>query len=215
MKIKICGITSLEDAIACARLGADLLGFNFYPPSPRYIDPQDCAPIVAAMRRQFPNVQTVGIFVNEFPATIHKTLDFCGIDMAQCSGDETPGMLLMSGPRAFKALRPSSSNDLRTAWGLYPARSNPPAFLVDAHRAGEYGGTGRTANWELAAELAARCPILLAGGLTPENAADAVRRVRPWGIDTASGVESAPGKKDAGRVEQFILNARSAVEKNL
>ena len=212
MKIKICGITTLEDGLACAEAGANLLGFNFYPPSPRYISPEACAPIAVALRKRFPGLLLAGVFVNEPPASARVVAELCGLDLIQCSGDETPGMLHQCGPKAFKALRPLTANDLRAAAGMFPARALPPAFLVDAHRPGEYGGTGLTADWSLAAELAARLPILLAGGLTPENVAAAVRQVRPWGVDAASGVESAPGRKDALKVAALIAAARAAEE---
>jgi phosphoribosylanthranilate isomerase len=212
MKIKICGITTLDDALACARAGADLLGFNFYPPSPRYIDPVDCATIIPALRREAPHILTVGIFVNELPESVKGILERYDLDLAQCSGDETPGMLLMTGAKAFKALRLKGMNDIRTAMGIFPARPFPPAFLIDASRPGEYGGTGQIANWDLAAVMAARCSILLAGGLDPENVAEAIRRVRPWGIDVASGVESTPGRKDIARVMRLIQLAHTAAE---
>jgi phosphoribosylanthranilate isomerase len=212
MKAKICGITCLEDAVACAQAGADLLGFNFYPPSPRSLLPEACAPITAALRKLFPNLLLVGVFVNEQPGTVLDVLDQCGLDLAQCSGDETPGMLQKCGKHAFKALRPKNWNDVRAALGIYPARSLPPAFLIDAHRPGEFGGTGLTADWSLAAVAAAQIPILLAGGLSPANIAAAVRQVHPWGVDVASGVENAPGRKDPLKVKAFIDAARAAAE---
>jgi phosphoribosylanthranilate isomerase len=214
VKIKICGITTLADALACAQAGADLLGFNFYPPSPRYLTPEDCAPIAAVLRKQYPQLILAGVFVNETGDSIRQIMEQCQLDLIQCSGDETPGMLQKYGPASFKALRPAGWNDLRAAAGTYPARTLPPAFLIDAYRPGEFGGTGQTADWSLAASLAARLPILLAGGLNPENVAAAVRQVRPWGLDVASGVETEarPASKDADKVKAFITAALAAAE---
>jgi phosphoribosylanthranilate isomerase len=209
MIVKICGITCIEDALMCAAAGADMLGFNFYPPSPRFIEVERCAEMVAEVRRLYPYICHVGVFVNEQPATVHTILTACNLDLAQCSGNETPGTIHRTGDRSFKALRPSSPNDLRSAAGLYPTRSQPPAFLIDALHKEEYGGTGQTANWALAAAFAANLPILLAGGLTPENITQAVRWVQPWGVDVASGVESTPGRKDRALVEKFISAARA------
>ncbi len=207
MKVKICGITSLADALVCAQAGADLLGFNFYPRSPRYVLPQACASMVSAVRQEYPALRMVGVFVNESAETIHAILHDCGLDMAQCSGDEPPSLLdtlQAAGPCAFKALRPAGLDEMEEAIGSYPARLAPPAFLIDASQPGAYGGTGLPADWYLASVVAARLPILLAGGLTPENVAVAIRQVYPWGVDVASGVESAPGRKDPHKVQAFI-----------
>ena len=212
MIVKICGITSLEDALFCAQAGASFLGYNFYPPSPRFTDKETCAHIVLSIRKDFPHIRHVGVFVNETPETIRSTLATCGLDLAQCSGNETPGMIIKCGSNAFKAIRPASINDLRSALGIYPARKDAPSFLVDAHHPGEFGGTGRQADWTLASWISSRQPIFLAGGLTPENVAEAVRHVHPWGVDVASGVENQPGRKDENKVIAFIHAALSAAE---
>ena len=211
MKVKICGITSLEDARAAVEAGADMLGFNFYMLSPRHTTPETCARITAALRGA--GVGMVGVFVNHSVEQISAIMAGWGLDQAELSGNEpaeTPTVLSGLGVRAFKALRPSGPEDLRRSLGRFLPPREAPAWLVDAYRAGEYGGTGATADWSLAAELAARAPLMLAGGLRPENVAEAVRQVRPWGVDVASGVESAPGKKDAQRMAAFIQAARSA-----
>lgn len=208
MKVKICGITSLEDALAAVEAGADLLGFNFYPPSPRFVSPGVCAEIVAGLRGT--GVTCVGVFVNAPLDEIQAILDACGLDLAQLSGDEPPEVVNALGKRAFKALRPANSSDLEALLRLYPPRGEAPAWLLDAYRPGEYGGTGTPASWELASELARRAPVLLAGGLRPENVAGAVRQVRPWGVDVASGVESSPPHKDVLRMKQFVQAARMA-----
>ncbi len=205
--VKICGITSLEDALAAAAAGAELLGFNFYPKSPRYLTPGACAQIVSGLRGQGVRLTGVGVFVNAPVELIATVLDSCGLDLAQLSGDEPVEHVQALAPRAYKALRPT---DLPTALeqAQQMARPAAPALLVDAHRPGEYGGTGQTGDWPTARALAAGYPLLLAGGLTPDNVARAVTEVQPWGVDVASGVESAPGIKDPGRMQAFIRAVR-------
>ena len=208
--VKICGLTTLEDSLLAVAAQADMLGFNFYPPSPRYISPQACRSIVAELKQQPVRPVLVGVFANAGLDEINGILETCGLDLAQLSGDEPPALLEVLGERAFKALRPSGPASLRECVGRYPRRKSPPAWLVDAHQAGSYGGSGRRADWNLAAGLAAQAPVLLAGGLTPENVAAAIARVHPWGVDVASGVESSPGKKDRTKMEEFIQSANQA-----
>jgi phosphoribosylanthranilate isomerase len=212
MITKICGITVLEDAIHAAQAGADMLGFNFYPASPRYLTSLVCQSMTTVLRQLYPELLLVGVFVNEAPETIQHIMTFCDLDLAQCSGDESPEMIRAAGPAVFKALRPKDLQELQAAEVRYPVRSNPPAFLIDAYRPGEFGGTGQKADWRLAAGLAARLPIVLAGGLNPDNVADAVRQVQPWGVDVASGVESSPGRKDPEKVDVFIAAAHGAAK---
>ncbi len=209
MKIKICGITNIDDALAAVEAGADLLGFNFYPSSPRHIFPQECARLVAGLISYRPQITLVGVFVDSPADQILRILNDCGLDLAQLSGDEPPETLRRLGGRAFKALRPQNQEDMVALIDQYPARSKPPSYLIDAYRPGQYGGTGELAKWSLAASLSLHAPILLAGGLTPENVALAIRQVRPWGVDVASGVESAPGRKDVKKMKDFIQAARS------
>ena len=204
MKVKICGLTNLGDSLAAVDAGADLLGFNFYPPSPRYIDPEDCARIVRELRARGLRVVAVGVFVNASAADILKIMDTCRLDLAQLCGDEPRAVLAAVGPRAFKALRPANATALRESLANYSPRPAPPAWLVDAHRAGQYGGTGQIAEWNLARGLARKAPILLAGGLNPTNVAQAVRQVQPWGVDVASGVETSPGIKDDAKMRAFV-----------
>ncbi len=212
MIVKICGLTSLDDALAAVEAGADMLGFNFYPPSPRYLSPQACRQIITSLENRQSRLTTVGVFVNASAEQIQAILDDCGLDLAQLSGDEPAHTLHCLGGRAFKALRPANPGALQQALNCYPARQGSPAWLVDAYRAGEYGGTGHIADWSLAAGLAARAPVLLAGGLTPQNVAAAVAQVQPWGVDTASGVESRPGHKDARKMAAFIQAARQVLQ---
>ncbi len=201
-KIKICGIKTINDALAALEAGADLLGFNFYPKSPRYIDVGMCRDIMSRMQR-YRNVLYVGVFVNAPVADIRATMRTCSLNLAQLHGDETVEMLQALDGKAFKAFRGIPEN----VRGF--AREEAPAFLVDASVQGVYGGTGVAADWQGAAELAKRYPILLAGGLTPENVAEAVREVQPWGVDVASGVESAPGLKDAQKMKAFVKAVRA------
>ena len=144
----------------------------------------------------------VGVFVNASVEEVYATIETCGLSLAQLHGDETPEMLSALNGRAFKAFR-GIPTDL-TGY----ERNDAPALLVDAAVKGVYGGSGVTADWTAAAELAKKYPLLLAGGLTPENVADAVRQVQPWGVDVASGVESAPGEKDAGKMVQFVKEVK-------
>ena len=199
IKIKICGIKTVRDALAAMDAGADLIGFNFYPKSPRYIDPGRCRDIMAVMRK-YGHITYVGVFVNASVAEIRATMDTCALTLAQLHGDETAEKLNLLNGRAFKAFRgvPAAEH-----LGGY-TRDGAPALLVDASVKGEYGGTGVTVDWNIAAELAKRYPILLAGGLTPENVAEAVQRVQPWGVDVASGVEAAPGVKDLNKIKAFV-----------
>jgi phosphoribosylanthranilate isomerase len=205
MIVKICGVARLEDGLAALDAGADMLGFNFHPPSPRYVAPEDCAGMVAALRRAAP-FTAVGVFVNTPASEVAAALDACGLDLAQLSGDEPPEALHALGDRAFKAIRAADEADRFAV----PSTAVRPALLLDAQAGAAYGGTGRTADWGLAHALAGRYNLLLAGGLRPENVADAVRQARPWGVDVASGVESAPGRKDAALMRAFIVAARDA-----
>jgi phosphoribosylanthranilate isomerase len=201
-KIKICGIKTLPDALAAIDAGAGYLGFNFYPKSIRFIEIETCMKITSFLKREHPEIQLVGVFVNSPIDEIKHILETCSLDLAQLHGDETLEMFIALDGKAFKAFRgvPQHINGF--------ARKDVPALLVDASVRGIYGGTGVTANWSAAAELAKHYPLLLAGGLTPDNVAEAVRKVKPWGVDIASGVESAPGVKDASRMKAFVQAVR-------
>jgi phosphoribosylanthranilate isomerase len=208
MNIKICGITTLEDALAAVEAGADMLGFNFYPPSPRYIEPTACAAMIAALRKHGAPTTMVGVFVNMPPDRVAAIMDECGLNLAQLSGDEPPGDLVMSGERAFKGIRPKDAAEAMILAGRYVVRNAPPVLLVDASTgAGQFGGTGQVGDWDAAAKVAAAHPILLAGGLHPENVGAAIEAVQPWGVDVASGVESSPGRKDEATMRDFVRAA--------
>jgi phosphoribosylanthranilate isomerase len=200
-KVKICGIKTVNDALAAMDAGADMIGFNFYPKSPRCIDVGTCRDIMSRMQR-YRHIIYVGVFVDAAVADIRATMETCALNLAQLHGDETSGIVQSLDGKAFKAFRGIPEN----VSGF--VREGAPAFLVDASVKGVYGGTGVTADWRGAAELATHYPILLAGGLTPENVARAVRQVKPWGVDVASGVESVPGVKDAGKMKAFVKVVR-------
>jgi phosphoribosylanthranilate isomerase len=203
-KIKICGIKTLQDALVAAEAGADMLGFNFYPGSVRFVDLATCLQISSPLRQDHSSVQLVGVFVNSSVEEIRRALDMCALDLAQLSGDETPELCGALGDKAFKSFHGVPDIEVRPY-----ARTRGPAFLVDGARSGSYGGTGIVPDWSAAAKLARKYPLLLAGGLNPDNVAEAVEQVRPWGVDVASGVESRPGEKDAGKISAFVEAVRS------
>jgi phosphoribosylanthranilate isomerase len=217
-KIKICGIKTLPDALAAIDAGADYLGFNFYPKSVRFIEKKSCAEITSVLKKEHPAIKLIGVFVNSPVEEVKDILETCSLDLAQLHGDETPETVAAFKGKAFKAIRLSASESVESS--VYPflksvplsvPTSASPTFLVDAAVKGVYGGSGVMADWSAAAELAKKYPLLLAGGLTPENVADAVRQVNPWGVDVASGVESGPGSKDEAKMIAFV-NAVRAVD---
>jgi phosphoribosylanthranilate isomerase len=189
MLVKICGITRLEDAEAAVALGAAALGFVFWPRSPRYADPERARAIIAALP---PFVTTVGVFVDQAPRLINGVAARVGLSAVQLHGDEPIAMLDEIDRPVVKAFALHASARAEDA-DCWPPRVR---LLIDAHDPDQRGGTGRTVDWSAAAAIAARRPVLLAGGLKPANVADAIRTVRPFGIDVSSGVESGPGVKD-------------------
>lgn len=211
-RIKICGITNLDDARVAALAGADLLGFIFYEPSPRYVTPEAAGAMVQALGAGTGRPLYVGVFVNTPPETVAQVLDFCGLDAAQLHGDEPPEWVSQCQGRAYKALRPQNETEADSLLARYRppvTAANLPALLLDAYHPTLYGGTGHVADWSMAARIARRYPLLLAGSLTPANVAQAVRAVRPWGIDASSGVEAEKGKKDHDKVRALIAAVRS------
>lgn len=210
MKIKICGITNLDDAIAAVDAGADMLGFNFYPKSKRYISINECVEIQHGLVEREIDVITVGVFVNASYETIINTLDVCALNLVQLHGDEPPELLAELGEFAFKAIRPQSVDEALSALELYSQEDSARALLVDAYHPSEYGGSGTVGDWSLATELAVKAPILLAGGLAPDNVGEAVRQVNPWGVDVASGVEASPRSKSEALMKRFCEAARQA-----
>ena len=201
-RVKICGITSGEDAAAAAAAGADALGFIFVPGTPRHLSPDAAAAIIALLP---PFVTPVGVFLDQPAEEILAVVSRCGLQAVQLHGDEPAALARRIPVPVLKAVRVRDAASLEAVEG-YPAR----AFLLDAYVEGQPGGTGVAFPWELAVGLARRVPILLAGGLSPGNVAEAVRRVRPYGVDVGSGVERAPGRKDPRKIEEFIAHVRSA-----
>jgi phosphoribosylanthranilate isomerase len=190
VKVKICGITNLEDASNAVELGADALGFIFAP-SPRQIAPQKASEIIRAIP---PLVKTVGVFVNEAPATIREVMQHCGLDLIQLHGDESPAFCDEFMPYAIKALRIKDESSLQLSQAYH---GTIRALLLDTYSKDMVGGTGKTFDWDLAVRIKNQgIPIILSGGLTPSNIAQAINTVRPYAVDVNSGIESYPGKKD-------------------
>jgi phosphoribosylanthranilate isomerase len=209
VKVKVCGITNLEDARAALAAGADALGFNFYTCSPRYITPEDARKIISELPREA--VLCVGVFVNEeSAATLARMAERAGVAAVQLHGDESPEYCAeLSEQRVIKALRVGKDFAPEQA-RAYRAES----ILLDAFNARARGGTGETFDWELARrtrEVVAQ--LYLAGGLTVENVADAIAAVRPYAVDVCSGVELAPGRKDTERLRAFVAAVRGAEKK--
>ncbi len=204
VKIKICGITNVEDAKVAVAAGADALGFVMYRKSPRFVEAAMVRRIVAGLP---PFVLPVGVFVNEEPGLVRSLLDDCGLALAQLHGDETALYCQDLGRPVLKALRLKDRGTF-LALAEFQGRANVRGVLIDAFSNQAYGGTGQTVDWTLAQEAAQSTPIVLAGGLTPANVAEAIACVHPYGIDVSSGVERSPGKKDHGKVKAFIEAAR-------
>lgn len=200
VKVKICGITSLLDARAAVEAGADALGFIFYPKSPRHISIEAAAEII---RELPPFVSRVGVFVNSPPGEI-ELAHSRGINVAQLHGDETSEFARALLLPVIKAARVKDRPSIEVLRG-FPAST----YLLDSYTPGQQGGTGEKFNWDLAIEARSLAkPIILAGGLTPENVADAVAKVAPYAVDVSSGVESSPGVKDHQKIKNFIARAK-------
>src|SRR6266705_408011 len=202
-KVKICGLTNLPDGLAAAEAGADALGFVFYDQSPRLVTVEAAGAIIRALP---PFIVKVGVFVNAPEDLVFRAISQCGLNLLQFHGDESPEYCLQFGLMSMKAFRMRDEQSLEAL-----AAYKTDAWLLDAYAPDKPGGTGATFNWDLA--IAARKwgrPIFLAGGLTPDNVAQAVQRARPYAVDVSSGVETAPGKKDAAKVKEFIEAVRAA-----
>lgn len=207
-KIKVCGVTNVEDALAAVEAGAEMLGFNFYPRSPRYLTPAAARAVV----EQLPaGVLAVGVFVNEAgPERVLEMASEAGVGAVQLHGSESPEFCAaLRGVMTIKALRVGEGFAAEGA-GAFAT----DALLLDAYAPGEWGGTGRTFDWRLAREVRELVPrLILAGGLTPENVAAAVEAVGPFALDVCSGVETAPGRKSAALLRRFVGAAREAAAK--
>ncbi len=204
MKVKVCGITNYEDAATALDQGVDALGFNFFPSSPRYIDPETARSII---RRLPPFAATVGIFVNvPMPEQVIEIARIACVQVLQLHGRETPEYCRsLADWILIKALH-VDGNQVPDLPKDYPVQ----AFLLDVKHEGRFGGTGKTFDWNLIKEMKRTRPIILAGGLRPENVREAIRIVAPYAVDVCSGVESAPGKKDAGELIEFMNEVRHA-----
>lgn len=201
-RVKICGITKLEDALCAVEAGADALGFVFYEKSPRYITPLKAQRIVAALP---PFVTTVGLFVNKPQDNIRRIMTQARLQVVQLHGDEKPEDCRDLEPwQVIKALRVKNAESLVGA-DEYPV----DALLLDAWSGNQYGGSGKSFDWDLLTDLNARVPLVLAGGLGPDNVAEAVARVRPFAVDVSSGVEESPGRKDHQKIINFIKQVKN------
>jgi len=202
VKVKICGITNLADGLAAAEAGADALGFVFYDQSPRAISIEAAAGVI---RQLPPSVMKVGVFVNAPEDVVLRAVRECGLNLLQFHGDEAPAYCLQFGLMSMKAFR---IRDAASMQALLDYQTD--AWLLDAYTQDKVGGTGETFNWEVALEAQGwGRPIFLAGGLTPNNVAEAVRRARPYAVDVSSGVEAAPGRKDHAKVRAFVQAAKA------
>jgi len=209
-EIKICGITRIDDALCAAACGADAVGFIFHKSSPRCVAPERAKKIIAVLP---PGITTVGVFVNREAEEVAQTVENCGLDLIQLHGDESPEYCRRFSPeRVIKAVFPRTPEDLR-ALDAYDVR----AFLVDAREADRYGGTGKRADWGLAARLGKSHPLILAGGLCIENIGKALSAVAPGAVDINSGCERAPGIKDHDRIRRIIeiIRARGVRRSNV
>ena len=200
VRVKICGITTRDDALMAVEAGADALGFVFFKKSLRCVSPQKAASIIRDLP---PFVQTVGLFVNEEADQVNWTADFCGLDMVQLHGEEDPQFCLGIDRRVIKAFRVKDATSLA---GI--RRYQVAGHLLDAWSPLSHGGTGQTFDWDLAQDAGLVNHLILAGGLNPDNIADAVRVVSPYAVDVSSGVESVPGRKDPEKVRAFIRHAK-------
>jgi len=202
-QVKICGVTSVEDAFMAAEAGADMIGLMFYDKSPRHIS----LPVAAEIAHAVPSlVLRVGVFVDPTEELVRSAIAECGLGLLQFHGNETSDFCTQFGLMSVKAIRIRDESSLSAL-----ANYHTDAFLLDAYSAAAFGGTGEKFNWDLAVEAQKfGRPIFLAGGLTPANVAAAVKQVQPFAVDVSSGVESAPGKKDPVKVRAFIQAARGA-----
>ena len=203
-RVKICGITSLRDALAAADAGADALGFNFWSGSPRFIDPKRAACIIQQLP---PLVTPVGLFVNETPARVKRLAKQAGVTTVQLHGDEPPAMVQQLAGAGLTVIKVFSVGDGFSVSGI-GAYQKAHAFLLDTQVRGLRGGTGKTFDWAKAKSARRYGRVILAGGLAPGNVARAIRAARPYAVDVSSGVEKRPGVKDHEKVRQFIRRAK-------
>jgi len=212
--VKICGVTNADDGVLCVEAGADAIGLNFYPSSPRFVPPE----VAREIAKRIPSpVSKVGVFVNAEPDEVLGVSDEVGLDAVQLHGDESPQMAQRLGSRkVIKAFRCSGPDLQPVTEYLHACEQlgcHVSAVLIDACQTGHYGGTGQVVPWTLVRQLCdlpISVPVILAGGLRPDNVAAAIEAARPAAVDAASGVESRPGRKDPQSVRDFVRNARAA-----
>jgi phosphoribosylanthranilate isomerase len=209
VRIKFCGLTHPDDVAAAVAAGADALGFNFYPQSPRFIDPSSAGDLVRLVP---PFVEPVGVFVAASVAEMRATAHRLGVRAVQWHGDTLPPAEDLSPIPLVVAARvrgPDCLAGIRELVAQRRAAGVPfAAVLIDAHVPGQFGGTGQTVPWDMLAGFDPGVPVILAGGLTPDNVAEAIRIVRPYGVDVAGGIESSPGRKDADKMRRFVEAVR-------
>ncbi len=214
-RIKICGITSSADALLAAEAGADAIGLNFYPPSPRSLTSEQAGEICQQISG---TLQRIGVFVNQGEDEIRHCVESLQLDAVQLHGDEPAELIKALHPipviRAFRCQEPGLAEVRTSLDALGKIEAMPAAVLLDAHHPGQYGGTGRVLDWQhidLVDGMIDGCPLILSGGLTPRNVGTAIQQARPWAVDTASGVESEPGHKDPELLRQFMAEAQAAI----
>ena len=201
VKVKVCGMTSLKDALFAVEGGADAVGFIFYKKSPRSVTMKTVREIVLELP---PFVDTVGVFVDETAEQINKIADYCNLDIIQLHGDESPTFCKKIRRKVIKAFR---IKDMQSVKKLSSFQVS--GFLLDTFSENLHGGTGKVFDWNLALPAKKFGPVIMAGGLTPNNVQQAVRQIRPYGVDVCSGVESEPGIKDHKKVRAFLKNANA------
>lgn len=202
VKVKICGITNLEDALTAVEYGADALGFIFYEKSSRFVTPEVAGTIIKELP---PFVDTVGVFVNEDIEEIREIKRLTEINVIQLHGDEVPKICDILDTKLIKAFRIKGKEDVNN---LAYYKDKVSAYLLDAYRPDMSGGTGEIFDWDLAVDAKKYGRIILAGGLTPDNVSEAVKKVRPYAVDVVTGVEERPGKKDLKKMKEFIERAK-------
>ena len=210
VRIKICGITTLEDALAAVQYGTNALGFILVKKSPRYVSPEKVRAIVSSLP---PFIQTVGVFVNESPQEVRHLIEYCGLDLVQFHGEESPDYCKAFSTRAIKALRVKDASAIEE---IDSYRDCVRGILLDSWSSKAHGGTGKRFDWDLARQALdnkAGLPVILAGGLDVSSVQDAILKVRPFGVDVSSGVEVSPGKKDKKLVKDFIKRVKEAAQR--
>jgi phosphoribosylanthranilate isomerase len=202
VKAKVCGTTRLKDALLAVECGANAIGFIFYKKSPRGVSVKTAKEICSKLP---PFVNRVGVFVNETAEKINRITDRCGLDTVQLHGDESPAFCRKIKARVIKAVRVKDALSLKEM-----SRYTVDGFLLDTYKENQWGGTGKVFDWELAVRAKKYGPVILAGGLNPRNVKEAIKKVKPYGVDVSSGIEQSPGKKDPKKVKAFLKAVRES-----